>query len=210
MLAAAGDTPFSTGADKRRLRRRLRAWRRAIPMPQRAAAARSAARRALRLCGDRRFRHIALYLACGAELDTRPLLHALRRRGRTLYVPALVEGGTRMAFVCRASAGGFRRDRHGLQQPLCTRRQRAARRLDLVIVPLLGFDAAGTRLGQGGGYYDRAFARRSGHHPRLVGYAYAGQRCARLPRAPWDVRLDAVITERGLMRCRPPAASAAE
>ncbi|MGH8446644.1 MAG: 5-formyltetrahydrofolate cyclo-ligase, partial [Solimonas sp.] len=68
--------------------------------------------------------------------------------------------------------------------------------LDAILLPLLGFDAHGNRLGTGGGYYDRWLARpRVAQRPRYLGYAYALQQIERVPREPWDVRLDAVITE---------------
>ena len=68
---------------------------------------------------------------------------------------------------------------------------------DLVLVPLLGFDAFGTRLGYGGGYYDRTLAALS-RRPRLVGFAFACQQFDDIPRAPHDMGLDAVATEEGV------------
>ncbi len=82
----------------------------------------------------------------------------------------------------------------------------APHRLDLVFLPLVGFDAAGMRLGMGGGYYDRAFTflrlRATWHHPKLIGVGFAMQRVAELARAPHDLHLDAVVTEEGVLRCR--------
>ena len=74
--------------------------------------------------------------------------------------------------------------------------------MDLVLVPLVGFDDQGLRLGMGGGYYDRSFAarlfRRCWRKPRLIGVAYELQRVPFLDRQPWDVALDGVVTEKGL------------
>ena len=67
---------------------------------------------------------------------------------------------------------------------------------DVVIMPLLGFDARGTRLGYGGGYYDRTLERLH-KKPRLVGLAFAAQQLDSIPREPHDVPLDAIITEQG-------------
>src|SRR5690348_310693 len=67
---------------------------------------------------------------------------------------------------------------------------------DLIIMPLLGFDARGTRLGYGGGYYDRTLERLS-KRPRLIGLAFASQEIASIPRELHDVPLDAVVTEQG-------------
>jgi 5-formyltetrahydrofolate cyclo-ligase len=68
---------------------------------------------------------------------------------------------------------------------------------DLILVPLLGFDGKGTRLGYGGGYYDRTIAALE-KKPRLVGLAYAAQEFDEIPREAHDVPLDAVVTEEGV------------
>lgn len=76
---------------------------------------------------------------------------------------------------------------------------------DLVIMPLLGFDRAGTRLGYGGGYYDRTLASLT-KTPRLIGFAFAAQELDFIPREPHDIPLDAVITEQGVLQFAAQAA----
>ena len=76
---------------------------------------------------------------------------------------------------------------------------------DVIIVPLLGFDNRGTRLGYGGGYYDRTFDRLS-KRPRLVGIAFAAQELDEIPRDAHDVPLDIIITEHGARSFEPAAA----
>ncbi len=71
----------------------------------------------------------------------------------------------------------------------------------VALVPLLGWDEAGTRLGRGGGFYDRFFADGAPAEMVRVGVAYEFQHCANLPRDPWDVALHYVITERRIVRC---------
>ncbi len=68
---------------------------------------------------------------------------------------------------------------------------------DVVLMPLLGFDRMGTRLGYGGGYYDRTLARLS-KRPRLIGLAFAAQELEAIPREAHDIPLDAVVTEAGM------------
>ncbi|NMA96725.1 MAG: 5-formyltetrahydrofolate cyclo-ligase [Phyllobacteriaceae bacterium] len=68
---------------------------------------------------------------------------------------------------------------------------------DIVLMPLLGFDSAGTRLGYGGGYYDRTLASLS-KKPLLIGLAFSAQELAHIPREDHDVPLDAVVTELGV------------
>ncbi len=71
--------------------------------------------------------------------------------------------------------------------------------LDLLLLPLVGFDADGHRLGMGGGFYDRTLAAlrppRCGQRPRLVGIAHDCQRLIQIVPRPWDIPLDAVVTE---------------
>jgi 5-formyltetrahydrofolate cyclo-ligase len=85
----------------------------------------------------------------------------------------------------------------------------AAESLELVLVPLVGFDRRGHRLGMGGGYYDATFAFLSqGERPRvplLVGIAYAFQELPALEARDHDVHLDYVCTERELIECVRPA-----
>jgi 5-formyltetrahydrofolate cyclo-ligase len=80
-----------------------------------------------------------------------------------------------------------------------------ARWLNVVFVPLVAFDAHGMRLGMGGGFYDRAFSFRRWRHawrgPRLVGIAYSFQELPEILPAAHDVRLDFIVTEKGLIKC---------
>lgn len=68
---------------------------------------------------------------------------------------------------------------------------------DVFLMPMLGFDRHGTRLGYGGGYYDRTLARLQ-KRPRLVGFAFARQEIDHIPRQAHDVPLDAIVTELGV------------
>lgn len=140
--------------------------------------------------------HIGLYLSIGAELDTAPLLAALQRKHHRIYVPCVdSHRDGRMRFVPLAPHTPLRRKRFGILEPAT--RGGSASRIDVLILPLVGFDAQGTRLGSGAGYYDRWLSRQR-PRPLCIGYAYAIQECAVLPREPWDRSLDAICTERGL------------
>lgn len=190
MTAQAGDTPTS----KLQLRREFRRRRLELPLAARRRAALLAARRLARSRAFRRAARIALYLAVGSELSTLPLIALCQRQGKRVYLPRIGREG-RMRFVAYDAAAGWRRNRHGIREP----RRLAAiplSELDLVLLPLVAFDATGTRLGAGGGYYDRLFAGRRGRRPLRVGYAYAVQQADALPRDPWDQPLHAAVTER--------------
>ena len=80
-----------------------------------------------------------------------------------------------------------------------------AHALDVILLPLLGFDRNGNRLGFGGGFYDATLAglrlRDAASTPLLVGVGYAAQEVAAIAPQPWDVRLDYIATERELIDC---------
>lgn len=187
----------SSATQKDILRRLVRALRKNLSPIERQRAAEHAARQALKLPALRRARDVAVYLASGSELPTAPLIAALQALGKRLYVPRIGRD-SRMRFVRLHAGQALRRNRHGIAEPIGRAPQRGTRRLDLILLPLLAFDARGYRLGSGGGYYDRALAQERAHgRPRRVGYAYALQQIDAVPAEAWDVRLDAVVTESG-------------
>jgi 5-formyltetrahydrofolate cyclo-ligase len=196
------------------LRREFRARRRAIAPAIRAAAADRAARVLAAAGLPKRASRVAAYLPADGEFDPAPLVAHARARGCRLYVPVLTALHGRMLFgPLDAPPQAWRVNRYGLREPgamaslLCRPQD-----LDLVLAPLVAFDAAGHRLGMGGGYYDRAFAflrqRGTWRSTRLLGLAFDVQQAAAIEAAPWDVPLWGVLTESRLLRfgARPPHA----
>jgi len=195
---------IALAADRKSLRTALRARRRAVSPAERAASAKLVARNVdcwLRL---RPAWRIALYASLPHELDTSPLIQLARIRGCGLYLPRIDRHslGRRMQFLQLGERS--RSNRLGILEPEGGR-SIGARWLDVVFLPLLGFDGRGVRLGMGGGYYDRAFAfrrwRTVWHTPRLIGLAYSFQQLEEIIPAAHDVLLDAVVTEKGVVRC---------
>jgi 5-formyltetrahydrofolate cyclo-ligase len=192
----------SPSIQRAELRQQLRAARRRLTPAQRSAASLEAAAHLLAHPWYRQARSIALYWPVGSEADTTALMAAARHDRKRVFLPAILCRGGGLLFVRLRPGTPLRRRRHGIPQPRPARSAdiAARRRLDLVVVPLLGFDAHGNRLGSGAGYYDRSFSFRRGRpqgKPRLVGLAFANQQVERLAAAGWDVPLDAVVTENG-------------
>ncbi len=191
------------------LRRELRRRRRALTPRQRRQAARALCHQLRRLPEVRRARRVALYLPNDAEIDVTPLLGWLQRRGARAYLPVLRPlSDNRLWFVHYHAATPMTTNRFGIQEPHTRHGAHRARRLspwalDLVLLPLVGFDARGNRMGMGGGFYDRSFAfaqRRGGPRPRLIGVAHDCQHVERLPVASWDVPLDAIVSDARVIR----------
>ncbi len=184
-------------------RRAMRQSRARLPVAVRRDAARAAARRFATLGLLRPGLRLGGYLAAPGEFDPTPLLRLAARRGARIFVPRLsAVHPSGMGFARLAPP--LRRNRFGLLEPAappCT----AAFMLDLILVPLVAFDRKGHRLGMGGGFYDRALSFRHRRHrwrgPLLIGLAFAMQELPAIDPGPWDVRLDAVLTEDGLLTC---------
>jgi 5-formyltetrahydrofolate cyclo-ligase len=197
-----------SGAEETRaaLRRRLRRLRRSIPAVERAAAEQAIRRELRRLGVWQRGRRIAAYVAMPGEVDLAGALTDGLQRGAHIYVPRIASRrAASLDFVPLTRRAVLRRNAFGILEPAGAGRL-PVRSLDVVLVPLVGFDARGRRLGMGAGYYDRALWHRSAMHrgwrrPLLVGIAHSIQQVEHLEQQPWDVPLDLVVTERGVLRC---------
>jgi len=141
---------------------------------------------------------VAGYSRAGSEIDPAPVMAELARRAGgalRLALPATTALDAPLSFRAWAPGQALAPDLMGLAAPPASA---PAVRPDLVIAPLLAFDARGGRLGQGGGHYDRTLAALRAHGPVFVlGLAFAGQEVEALELAPHDQRLDAVLTDEG-------------
>ena len=191
---------MTSGTDSRQsLRRDMRRQRRALPVHERQQAALRLGRRLGQQLWFRRARHIGSYLPTAGEIDTLPALQRHWRRDTHLYLPVIsTHPEVSMRMIGWIPGEQLLTNRYGIREPDPRRHQgRPLWALDLLLVPLVAFDAAGNRLGMGGGFYDRLLAGLSRHprRPRLVGVAYRFQQVACIPVQPWDRPLDLVITD---------------
>ena len=189
--------------DRNALRRELRAHRRAIPPAARIAAAEVLAEHLLSLPFAPTSGHVAGYWAMDGEIA----LHAWQLRlprDCTYCLPLLHDDG-RLRFAPWRPGDALVSNRHGIPEPdVAPEALLPAEAMALVVLPLVGFDRNGHRLGMGGGWYDRSFAFRLERRTRtappwLVGAAFAVQQTDALAPADWDVALDAVCHERGTL-----------
>ena len=142
------------------LRRLLRKARRELSPCAQRLAARGLYQQLAQHPLFRRAKHIALYLPTDGEIDPRLLLREAQRRGKTTYLPVLSAWPrTKMVFQRLSPGEKLRPNRYRILEPRINHaRQRKVWALDLVLLPLVGFDETGGRLGMGGGFYDRSLA----------------------------------------------------
>ncbi len=134
---------------------------------------------------------VASYVPFGSEADPSPLAQAALEAGCTIALPYVVDRATPMRFLSWSEGDLLASGPYGLQQPAADAAEVAP---DLILTPLVAFDRQLGRLGQGAGYYDRAFA--TFPEAYRVGIAYSVQEVAQTPADPWDVPLHAIITEK--------------
>jgi 5-formyltetrahydrofolate cyclo-ligase len=187
------------------LRSRLRAEREHLTAAQRIAAASGVAATLEQLPEFVIDSRVAGYWAVGGEVPLHLVLTALLARGQTWHLP-LLAGDRTLRFAPWQPGAVVVPNRYGIPEPqVDPAALLAPAALELVLVPLLGFDRRGHRLGTGGGYYDRSFAFLKDierpAQPVLVGIGYSFQEVPALPDQAWDVRMDFVATERELIDC---------
>ena len=134
------------------------------------------------------------YHASGAEADPAALLARLVKQGCHVAFPRVTGPEQPLSFHLVPDGDVLRPGSFGIPEPL---QHWPVVTPSLLLVPLLAFDAKGTRLGQGGGFYDRTLARMSAP---AIGIAYAGQEVDFIPRDAHDRSLAAILTEQGLRR----------
>lgn len=146
-------------------------------------------------------KRIALYQAVNGEVDLSSLWKSAPLQGKYCYFPALNEDNS-LSFLPATPATRLLNNRFGIAEPDVDRDLALSpEQLDVIFMPLVGFDEKGTRLGMGAGYYDRTLAN---HNARLlIGVAYEFQRQSFIEAQPWDVPLALIITERRLYWSKP-------
>jgi 5-formyltetrahydrofolate cyclo-ligase len=158
------------------------------------AAGRALAGHVLRDCPPPPRTVVSGFWPLGAEIDIRALLLALHELGHQIALPVTPRRGEALTFRGWQPGDVLIPERFGTMRPVGP-----VMVPDMLLIPLLAFDAAGGRLGYGGGFYDRTLAELPGRF--RLGCAFAAQQVDAVPVGPYDIRLDAVATENGIIRC---------
>lgn len=191
------DTP----SDKQALRQAVLARRDGLDAAERARKSSDIVTRLLSYLAEKRLggQCLSAYWPIRSEVDLRSGLEPLAEAGAVLALPAVLDKAT---IVFRRyqpgdplEPGGFGTSAPPAHAELLDP--------DVLIMPLVGFDQTGARLGYGAGHYDRAIARlqAKGRAPKTIGVAFEMQSCTHIPTEPHDWPLDAVITEAAIYEC---------
>jgi len=192
-------TAETLAAEKAALRRLMRKRRAALAPEARVAASEAAGDRLVAWLTKDDLAEgavVAAYWPINDELDPRPAMTALLDKGYQIALPAARAKSEPLVFRAWLPGEPLEPDAMRIPAPLETATEYAP---DLVLVPLLAFDAAGHRLGYGAGFYDRSLAAlRRERRVMAVGLAFATQEVSAVPAGPDDVALDAILTESGI------------
>ena len=190
---------LQTDAAKARLRERCKAEREQVPPDVRERLAARVAEFGIGFAGPAHGAIVSAYRAIGAELDPAALLAQLTVQGFGTCLPVLQGRGRPLLFRAWRPGDPLEPGTWGIEQPIAAAE---AVEPDVVLLPLLAFDARGGRLGHGGGFYDRTLARLRALKPVVaIGLAFDGQEVGEVPAGPHDERLDWVLTPRGPRQC---------
>lgn len=189
----------SVAEQKQTLRANLRSKRKALTSTEQTAAAANFSIIMEAFLATHRPKHIALYLANDGELDLSVFMQRCQQWQAQICLPVLHSDKPKMWFAQYAVGDELIENRFGIPEPRHAP-EIPPWMLDYVLFPLVGFDEQGGRLGMGGGFYDRTFAHASRwqKQPKLIGVAHECQKVDALPLESWDIKLDAVVSDRAV------------
>lgn len=186
--------------NKNQLRRTMRRRRAELSNLQLNAARNGLAKQARQSNRLLQAQHILSYAPFAGEIS--PLTLVKNLACRTVHLPRITNFRlSQMRFYCAKKVDRF--NKYGIQEPSTNEKPWPANSFDVLLVPLIAFDRSGTRIGMGAGYYDRALealSYQTSTKPYLVGLAHYFQEVNSLEREPWDVPLDAILTDQEFIK----------
>lgn len=142
---------------------------------------------------------LALYAPIQREVGTEKVALAALSAGKAVLYPAV--SGDSLVFRRVADVAELRKGAFGIGEPDAANEPFVPSAADVIVIPGVAFDLKGHRIGYGKGYYDRALHTLEGKG-RLVGFCYEFQLVDEIAGEPHDVRVDKIITEKRIIRCR--------
>lgn len=184
-------------AAKRQLRERLKEIRSCLPPDRREECSRTIRDRLLGLLDD--CRTVMVYVSKEPEVETLPLIEALLEAGIEVVVPVIQPKSRTLRLSYLKDPAVLVPSTFRVPEPVGAEIPADAESVEAVVIPLIGFDRFGGRLGYGAGYYDRFLEA----HPAVmkIGVAFSCQEITEVPAEPFDIRLDVIVTEEKVIRC---------
>jgi 5-formyltetrahydrofolate cyclo-ligase len=192
-------SPAPIDDQKKALRRAAKLARKDAYAQWGAGAAARIAARGIAFAGKPAPAVVSGFLTIGEEIDPAPLMQRLLGEGYSLCLPVMEAKARPLVFRAWKPGDPLAETTWGIREPLP---EAPVVDPDIVLGPLLAFDAEGYRLGYGGGFYDRTLARLRALKPIVsIGIAFDEQRVDAVPHVDYDERLDWVLTPSGPLKC---------
>ena len=175
------------------IRKELRKIRRSIDQSSRKKQGKQLLYQCQKNALFRNAKHVAIFIPNDGEIETKDTINFLVRQGYFVYLPILVGEKLKFAKLGRF----FKKNRFGISEPIFSPLL-GAHKMDIILMPLVGFDKHKNRLGMGGGFYDKTLSFHTKPNefrvPKLFGLAFDTQEVDRLTSQPWDVPVDGIVT----------------
>ncbi|MDH5517963.1 MAG: 5-formyltetrahydrofolate cyclo-ligase [Gammaproteobacteria bacterium] len=196
---------MTSSTQRQNLRRQLRLQRKQLSSRQQHIHARKLANVLQRSRHFKQAKNVAFYLAEDGEISAEAAIQLAWKSRKTVYLPVLSPFADELFFAAYTSKTRLKLNRFGIAEPAVSIRHcKRAHQLQLILMPLVGFDSQGNRLGMGGGFYDRSLhfrrQQKNWRKPRLIGLAHECQKTVAIPVEDWDIPVDAIATEKTLYR----------
>lgn len=193
-------TQSSQAKSRASLRQSLRSLRRNLSAKQQHSHSRRLAKNLKHYRSFSNLRHIAFYLAEDGEASPEVAIKLAWQQGKIVYLPVISPYANELYFAPYSPTTRMKRNRFGILEPaVALSKCKHAHQLQLIFMPLVGFDEKGNRLGMGGGFYDRSLHFRQHQKnwktPKLIGLAHECQKLDQVPTEDWDIPVDGIVTE---------------
>lgn len=192
---------------KNRLRRDLRAIRKRLSKDEHHSTSATISRILRNLDEYKQASTIGVYLATEEEVSLDPFIVQARKDGKKLFLPVIskTSGEKRMYLQQWTEEDELASNRYGIDEPInssgATGTRASDERLDIILMPLLGYSVGGARLGQGAGYYDRYLEQIGDHsQTKRIGIAHSCQECEEIPQEEWDKKMHMLVNEKEVLK----------
>jgi 5-formyltetrahydrofolate cyclo-ligase len=182
------------------LRQTLRQKRKKITSSQQKLNAHQLAKQIIQLKEIQSAKNIAVYLSNDGEIDLQEVVSLLWQANKNCYLPVLnKENKGHLLFLAYTKQQQLVKNCFNILEPAYQQeKSKIAKQMDVILMPLVGFDKDCKRIGMGGGYYDRSlsFISHKTVKPVLIGVAHSIQQVEKIPIEKWDIGLNKIVTEK--------------